>query len=439
MDLDELLSRTALSAGVGLLIGLERGWHRRDARPGSRTAGVRTFAITGLLGGTTAALARGQSGELSVGGSILLGMAFLAYAGVITVFSRDENRATNTFSVTTTIAGLLTFMLGAYALIGDVHVAAAAAVATAGILVIREELHEWVAKLTLAEFESGLVLLAMTFIALPILPDRGFAVLGEVNPRQVWIIAIVLATVSFGGYVAVKMLGERRGVLVAAAAGGLVSSTAVTLANARRAASGEGAPSLLAAGTALATAVSFLRVLAIVAVLRPEWVSHIAPALLAATAVGTAFAAASAFRGPDAPVDGTRLAGPKPALGELRNPFGFWSVLAMALSMGLLIVLGRFVYEHFGGAGAITGAAIMGLFDVDAMAVSMTRLVPPTVDVHTVATEAILVGVASNTAVKIAIAAIVGRGRFALLVGTVAAGCVLAGWLALELTTAMVR
>src|SRR5437868_1117096 len=132
MELDELLSRTALSAGVGLLIGLERGWHRREARPGSRTAGVRTFAITGLLGGTTAALARGQGGELSVGGSILLGMAFLAYAGVITVFSRDENRATNTFSVTTTIAGLLTFMLGAYALIGDVHVAAAAAVATAG-------------------------------------------------------------------------------------------------------------------------------------------------------------------------------------------------------------------------------------------------------------------------------------------------------------------
>jgi uncharacterized membrane protein (DUF4010 family) len=284
--------------------------------------------------------------------------------------------------------------------------------------------------LTLAEFESGLILLAMTFIALPILPDRAFAALGGVNPRQVWIIAIVLATVSFGGYVSVKMLDERRGVLVAAAAGGLVSSTAVTLANARRAASGEGSPTLLAAGAALATAVSFLRVMAIVAALRPGLVSRIAPALLAAMIVATAFAAVSALRHRDTPAA-------QPTVQELRNPFGFWSVVAMALSMGILIVLGRLVYERFGSAGAITGAAIMGLFDVDAMTVSMTRLVPPQVDIYTVAADAILAGVASNTATKIAIGAVIGRGRFALLVATVATACVIAGWLALEVTAVL--
>jgi uncharacterized membrane protein (DUF4010 family) len=425
MDLDELLSRMALSLGIGLLIGLERGWHTRAARPGSRTAGVRTFAITGLLGGTIAALARGQGRELTIGGSILSGIAFLAYAGVITVFSRDENKATNTFSATTAIAGLLTFMLGVYALFGDVRVAAAAAVATAGILVVREELHDWVAKLTLAEFESGLVLLAMTFIALPILPDRGFAALGGVNPRQVWIIAIVLATVSFGGYVAVKMLGERRGVLVAAAAGGLVSSTAVAFANARRASSGEGSPTLLAAGAALATAVSFLRVLAIVAVLEPGLVFRIAPALLVATIVAVASAAVSAHRSRES-VDH--------AVVTFRNPFSFWSVIAMSLSMGVLIVVGRIIYERFGGAGAIAGAAIMGLFDVDAMTVSMTRLMPSPDDLQRVA-EAVLAGVASNTVTKIAIGAFIGRGRFAVLLAFIATSCVIAGWLALGLTT----
>jgi uncharacterized membrane protein (DUF4010 family) len=430
MDLDELLSRFALSLGIGLLIGLERGWHTREAPPGSRTAGVRTFAITGLLGGTIAALARGQGSELSPGGSILLAIAFLAYAGVITVFSRDENKATNTFSATTAIAGLLTFMFGVYALFGDVRVAAAAAVATAGILVVREELHEWVAKLSLAEFESGLVLLAMTFIALPILPNRAFPALGGVNPRQVWIVAIVLATVSFGGYVAAKMFGERRGVLVAAAAGGLVSSTAVSLANARRAASGEGSPSLLAGATALATAVSFLRVLAIVVVLKPGLVLRVAPALFAATIVATGFAAALAFRHSDA-------AAGQSAVRQLRNPFGFWSVVAMALSIGILIGLGRSIYERFGGAGAISSAAIMGLFDVDAMTVSMTRLTPSSGDFYTVAADAILVGVASNTLTKVAIGAVVGRGRFGLLIAMVGTGCVIAGWLTLELTAAM--
>ena len=110
----------------------------------------------------------------------------------------------------------------------------------------------------------------MTFIALPLVPDDPVGPFGGVNPREIWLIAIVLAGVSFLGYAAVKYFGERHGVLLAAAAGGLVSSTAVTLANARRAAAGEGSPQLLAAGVSLATAVSFVRVLAIVAVLRPS-------------------------------------------------------------------------------------------------------------------------------------------------------------------------
>jgi hypothetical protein len=115
MDFEPLLSRVALAFGIGLLIGIERGWHTRDASPGSRAAGVRTFTISGLLGGIVAAVAQGLGGALSIGGAILLGTAFKAYAGVITTFIRDKNRAGGMFSATTTIAALLTFMLGAYA------------------------------------------------------------------------------------------------------------------------------------------------------------------------------------------------------------------------------------------------------------------------------------------------------------------------------------
>src|SRR5687767_10646509 len=219
MDITDLLSRSALALGIGLLIGLERGWVTRSARGGRRAAGVRTFAISGLLGGMTAALARAPDGVLTTGGGILLGSAFLCYAGVIALFAREENRATGTFSATTAIAALLTFMLGAYALLGDVRIAVAGAVATAGVLLIREELHGWIAKLTLTELQSGLVLLAMTFIALPVMPDRPVGPFGGVNIREVWLIAIVLAAVSFAGYVAIKVLGERRGVLLAAATG----------------------------------------------------------------------------------------------------------------------------------------------------------------------------------------------------------------------------
>lgn len=270
MDLESLLPRVALALGIGLLIGLERGWRTREAEPGHRTAGIRTFAISGLLGGIIAAIAQASGGPASAGGGALLALGFVAYSAVLAVFCRDENRAEGVFSATTAIAGMLTFALGAYAVVGDQLIAAAATVAAAGLLAVREELHGLVEKITWPELRSGLLLLAMTFIALPIMPSEPVGPFGGVNPREVWIIAIVLAGVSFLGYAAVKYLGTSRGVLLAAAAGGLVSSTAVTVANARHAAANEGAPLLLAAGVSVATAVSFLRVFTIAAVLQPK-------------------------------------------------------------------------------------------------------------------------------------------------------------------------
>jgi hypothetical protein len=191
MDLQELISRLAVALGIGLLIGLERGWRRRQASPGSRAAGIRTFAISGLLGGVIAALAQPLSSQASGGaasavGAIVLGFGFAAYAAVITVFTRDENRAVGAVSATTAIAGMLTFALGAYALLGDLRIAVGAAVAAAGLLAFREELHGWVEKITWPELQSGLVLLAMTFLGLPILPDNPIGPFGGVNPREVW-------------------------------------------------------------------------------------------------------------------------------------------------------------------------------------------------------------------------------------------------------------
>jgi uncharacterized membrane protein (DUF4010 family) len=265
MDLQDLFSRFAVALGIGLLIGLERGWKAREAEPGSRAAGIRTFAISGLLGGLIAALAHALGGAASAGGAFVLGLGFAAYSGVFAVFCRDQNRAERNYSVTTAIAGMVTLALGAYALLGAPLVAAAGAVATAGLLAIKEDLHGWVERITWPELRSGLMLLAMTLIALPLVPDDPIGPFGGVNPREVWIIAILLASVSFIGYAAVKYFGESRGTLLAGAAGGLASSTAVTVTYARRAAAHEGSSRLLAAGVSLASAVMFLRVCAIVA------------------------------------------------------------------------------------------------------------------------------------------------------------------------------
>jgi uncharacterized membrane protein (DUF4010 family) len=413
MDLDELISRLGVALGIGLLIGLERGWRRRGATAGSRAAGIRTFALSGLLGGVIAALALAVPKQ-EVGGAatlaIVLGVAFAAYSAVIALFTRAENQAAGHFSATTAIAGMLTFALGAYALLGDMRVAAGAAVAATALLAAREELHGWVEKITWPELRSAVVLLAMTFIGLPILPDAPLGPFGGVNPREVWLIAIVLASVSFLGYVAVKYFGARRGLLLAAAAGGVASSTAVTIANARRAATREGPPRLLAAGVAVASAVMFLRVVGIVAAL---------------TALG--FAGAWMIW-QHADRDEYRSV-------KFRNPFDLLSVVGFAVFLAVIIVLGRAVGEAFGATGAVAGAIVVGLVDVDAVTVSMVRLTPDTLS-RTQAVLAILAAVASDTVSKIAIGAAIGRGWFAADLAVLASGCLAVGGAAAWLTLA---
>jgi uncharacterized membrane protein (DUF4010 family) len=175
---------------------------------------------------------------------------------------------------------------------------------------------------------------------------------------------------------------------------------------------------VLAAGTALATAVSFMRVASIVAVLNPAMLAMAGLPLLCGALAAVTFAAV-AIRWPDGvPSNGSPV--------EFRNPFGFFSVVGMALSMGIIMLVGRILSERFGASGATVTAAVTGLFDVDAMAVSMTQLAPRVLDTETAA-HAILAGVASATLGKVAIGAIIGRGRFAIAIGGMSILCVTTG------------
>jgi uncharacterized membrane protein (DUF4010 family) len=421
MDLFDFLPRFAVALGIGLLIGLERGWRLREMKPGTRAAGIRTFAISSLLGATAAALA-----QATADAGFFLGAAFVAFAAVITLFCWEENRTTGSNSATTAIAAVLTFSLGAFTILGDMRVAAAAAVVAAGILAAREDIHSWVARITWPELRSALVLLAMTFIVLPVMPDDPIGPFGGVNPRQIWLIAIALAGVSFLGYLGVRVFGARQGILVSSAAGGLVSSTAVTVANARRAANEEAAPGVLAAGVAIASGISFLRVVAIAAALQSTLLGLIAPPLLVATLVAV-------------------VAGLLPLRGQARrhkpaahtafvNPFAFWSVIVFAIFLGLVVVAARIIGERVGATGVILGAAIAGFADVDAITVSVAKLT--TISARNAAL-AILAAVATNMVSKLIVGVLIGSRRFALYVAVFTLACFAAAgsafWIMLSL------
>jgi uncharacterized membrane protein (DUF4010 family) len=426
MEFQDLIARFAVALGIGLLVGLERGWRTREEAAGSRTAGIRTFALSGLLGGVAGALSQAFGGATSAGGGIFLGLALAVYAAVMALFCIEENRADKRFSATTAVVAMLTFALGAYALIGEIRAASALAVAAVVILALREQLHGWIASITWPELRSGLVLLAMTFVALPVLPHDPIGPFGGVNLSEVWLIAIVLAGVSFVGYAAVKYFGPSRGLLLAGAAGGLASSTAVTVTNARRAAAHEGEPRLLAAGVAIASAVMFARTIVVVGVINASLLPFVAPALGAAALAAAGFAGIAVY-GHDSRSKQQNV--------KFRNPFSFWNVVGFAVFLGVIIVVSRLLGEAFGGAGAIIGAATIGLADVDAPTISMARLAPQTLSMHQAAL-AIVAAVATNTVSKIGIGAAIGRGAFALAIAGMALACFVLGgvalWLALR-------
>jgi len=265
MNGEELIRRLAVALAIGLLVGAERHWRERTASPGQRTAGVRTFALIGLSGGIMAALAA-SAGPL--GGAVLLAAGVIALIVVLLPFALLEAQAESNFSATSMVAAIGTYALGALAVDGQTEAAGAAAVAMTAVLAARDQLHGLMARVTWAEMRSAILLLSMTLVALPLVPDRPISWLAGVNPHRAWMLAILLAGISYLGYLAVKLGGEKRGLLLAGAAGGLVSSTAVTLSNATASVDG-GPPRGLAAGALVAGAVSCVRTVVLVMLVAP--------------------------------------------------------------------------------------------------------------------------------------------------------------------------
>src|SRR5437868_4487706 len=226
MDRDDLLLRLGMALALGFLIGLERGWKDRSEKEGQRTAGLRTYTLIALLGGIFGALTKDQN-------FLLLASGFVIVSAALAAFFWREGASAEDFSATSLVAVMLTFMLGAFAVLGDPVVAAAAGVAAAVLLAAKMQLHGWLARITWPELRAGLILLAMTFIALPLLPHRTIDPYGAVNPYELWLMTILIAAVSFAGYAAIRITGPERGIVLAAAAGGVVASTAITLTLAR--------------------------------------------------------------------------------------------------------------------------------------------------------------------------------------------------------------
>ncbi|MGV3493501.1 MAG: MgtC/SapB family protein [Ramlibacter sp.] len=379
---------TALA--VGLLIGLQRGWQDRERPEGGRVAGLRTFALIGLLGGVLGSL-HAPAWPLAAG---LVGVALLFAVS----FGRASS-ATGTLSITSAVAGLVTFGLGAVAAQGHLVTAVGAAAVVALLLDLKDELHQGMRRIEAAELNAVLQLGVLTAVVLPLLPDAGLGPYEALNPFRLWVAVLLVAALSLGGHVAARWRGARKGLLWSGLLGGLASSTAATLALARTARAQPALAATAAAGAVASSGVMFVRMALVAALLQPLLAASLGLPLLG-LAAATFAAAAWLWRGSGAATEAGVAAGGR--VFDLPTAIGF------GLLLGVVAVLSRAVREWLGEPGLHAVAFLAGLADVDAPLVSSLHLAAQHLVPVPVAMTAIVLAVSANMLVKAGIAWIVG-------------------------------
>lgn len=378
----------ATGLAIGALVGLERGYKLREQKDGTRVAGVRTFTLMGLAAGLAGDLAAAHPLESGLMIAAMLVYLGIAYAPRLT----REGDATSPIAAVATIAAA--FMAG----LGNVGLGLAAGAVVVLILAMKEEVHQFVDRLderdihALARF--GIIALAI----LPFLPDKPMGPYGAWNPSTLWWVVVLVTGFSFAGYVANRLFGTHNGTVATAIIGGAYSSTAVTQSLAQRLGS-DGGGGAETAGIALASAVMYLRVILLVAVLANRllipFALIVAPALVVAWGLGWwLYRRADRSDAPVAP----------------GNPIALLPALGFVAFIAVAAVVARWAEGRFGEDGIALLLFLTGSMDVDASIVTAGGLPPAAIGAEL---AAIAIGgtIIANMAVKIGVTFSYARAR----------------------------
>jgi uncharacterized membrane protein (DUF4010 family) len=336
-----------------LLIGLER------ERNPSAKAGLRTFTLVAIFGTLSAMLS-------SKTGSIWLLVAGLCIVGAMIIAAYINSPSEEQDPGTTTIAALLVcYALGALIWYDQARLAIMLAITTTTLLYFKPELRGMTQRLTRRDLVSILQFLVLSFIILPILPDQNYGPYGAFNPYQAWMMVVLISGLSLAGYVALHWTDHRYGPPLLGLLGGMVSSTATTLTYARLGKSNESMLQLSSAVILIASQVVLVRLLVISAVIAPAVLPH----LLLPMGMGLAFGVIATLLVWKKLRSSVDL--PKPTSS---NPAEISVALSFALIYVAVLLAAAWLSDIAGDKGIYALAAISGLTDVDAIALSSLRL-----------------------------------------------------------------
>ncbi len=377
----ELLMRLFISLGLGFLIGLEREYAKRVVDKEEPFAGVRTYTFIALFGFLSAFLSE-RYGEW---------VFIIALAGLsgLVVATYALTAKSGSYGITTELSAILAFVLGAVVYQGEILFAVIVTVIVTTLLSLKLKLHRFVASLTAQEIRAFIQFTIISAVVLPFLPNEPWGPNGVWNPHDIWTMVVLVTGISLAGYLLAKILGPRKGTLLAGIVGGLVSSTAVTLSLSRRTRHQPGGSHVVAAvGIIAATATLYPRILLETWVVNRELALHMALPIALITAV--AFGIAYLVNRKDG-----KEAAPEVAM---TNPLNFAVAVQFALAYMAVQWLMDLASTHYSTEGLYVTSAVFGATDMDAITLSIARGPGAADTLNGVA--AVLLATLSNTVMK---------------------------------------
>lgn len=384
----DIAARLAVSAALGFAVGLERQLGRH---PEEGYAGARTFTLIALLGALAALVATWAT---------VLGVALVAVFGAVLVTSYVVGTARfGDPGSTTELAAAVVFALGFVVQRGLFAVAVAVTVGVVVLLRSKPALYGLAERFSDEDVRTVLQFAVISAVILPFVPDAGFGPAGAVNPREIWLMVVLVGAIGLAGYLALRALGPR-GLVPTGLLGGLVSSTAVTLAFGRHARVEPTLTRSLAAGVLAGSGVMYGRVWIEALVVAPALADRLFLPMVVLFVLVEGVAVAAVLGGPTATGDGPVVA--------LRNPVSLRTALQFGALYGVVVVVARLVVGGTATDASLTLlGALTGVTDVDAMTLTAANLVRGGVAPGTAA-GAVLAAVSVNSAVKAGLAWVVG-------------------------------
>ncbi len=409
MDL-QIAQQLLLSLGLGMLIGLQR------ERAHKAVGGIRTFPLITLLGTICGQLAQAYGGWI-------IAAAFVALGALLFIVNLPRAQAGDGGGLTTEVAVLLLFALGAYLTIGPMWIVVVTGGVVALLLHWKAPLHQFASAIGDKDMHAMMLFVLISMVILPVLPNQPHGPYGVFNPFDIWLMVVLIVGISLGGYVAYKFFGGQAGVLLSGILGGVISSTATTVSSARQSKNSTASVGLVSLIIMVASTVAVLRVIIEIAVVAARSFTLLAYPLGAMFGAMTLISAGVFFF--------TRSE--KATLSEQENPAQLKAALIFAAIYAIIKFAVAAAKDHYGTSGLYVVAVISGMTDMDAITLSTARLVDAQQVEAATGWRTILIAALANLAFKGTAVAVVGSRPLALRVGLLFALSAVAGGLILWL------